>query len=121
MAGLVRLVPAIHDFLTSANRRKTWMPATSAGMTWRVSGSLPRLVSEQASLRLDACELDHLGPLRHLGGHELLEIGRRARDDRPAELGKARLDPRIGEPRVDLPVDQLHDLGRRVARRADAV
>jgi len=30
MAGLVRLVPAIHVF--SLTERKTWMPVTSTGM-----------------------------------------------------------------------------------------
>ncbi len=39
MAGLV---PAIHVFLAEAPVRKTWMPATSAGMTLKFSKALPR-------------------------------------------------------------------------------
>ena len=38
-----------------------------------------------------------------------------------AKVGDPRLDPRIGEARVDLPVELVDDLDRRVARRANAL
>src|SRR5712691_12883262 len=73
------------------------------------------------SLRLDARELDHLGPLLRVVGNELSEIGRRARDNLAAQVDEPGLDPRIGQARVDLVVEPVDDLGRRIARRADAV
>src|ERR1700685_769897 len=52
-------VPAIHALLSAF---KTWMPATSAGMT---------------STELDVGELDDLGPLFCFVSEEFAEFGRR--------------------------------------------
>ncbi len=50
MAGLV---PAIHVFLAFCLKNKTWMPATSAGMTWRktmlTSGNLLAEIPKELS------------------------------------------------------------------------
>ena len=73
------------------------------------------------SIRLDAGELDHLGPLFGFFRDELAEVGGRAGKRRAAQVGKPRLDLRIGEARVDLPVELVDDLGWRVPGRADAV
>src|SRR5215813_3351259 len=42
------------------------------------------------------------------------------RNDYTAEVGKPRLELEIREPRVDFPVELVHDLGRSVLRRTDA-
>src|SRR5947209_20618502 len=72
------------------------------------------------SIRFDARELDHLAPLLGFLSDELAEVGRRARKCGGAPLGKPRLHLGIGKGRVDLRVELVDDLGRRVARRADA-
>jgi hypothetical protein len=75
------------------------------------------LFRADASFGLEVGGADDLGPLLGLGGDEIAEIRRRARQRRVAEVGELRLDPRIGERGVDLPVDPLDDLGWRAARR----
>src|SRR5262245_32959314 len=69
------------------------------------------------SLRLDASELDHLAPLLGLVDDQLAELGRRSRQRRAAEVGEARPHLGVGERRVDLLVELVHDLGWRVSRR----
>ena len=52
---------------------------------------------------------------------ELAEFGGRAGKHFTAKVGKPRVHLGIGERSVDLPVQLLDDLGRRVLGRADAV
>src|SRR5262249_31350811 len=66
---------------------------------WNIS---PR---SRGSLRLDAGELDHLGPLLGSFGDQLTEVGGRARKRRAAQVGKLRLDFRVGERGINLPVE----------------
>src|SRR5262245_38627345 len=62
------------------------------GISWPIRGSV----------RLDARELDHLGPLLGFLGNEFPEIGGRERDHGAAEVGKPRLDLGISKAGVDL-------------------
>src|SRR5712692_8252086 len=67
-----------------------------------------------ASLRLDARELDHLGPFVDIFGDELGELGRRARQNRyGAEISEPLLDVRVENRRVGLLVERRDDLRRR--------
>src|SRR5262245_64843589 len=76
--------------------------------------------SEVASLRLDAAEFDHLGPLFGFVGDKLGEVSGRARKRRAAELSEMCLHLRIVESRVDLLIELVDDLGRRGLGGADA-
>jgi hypothetical protein len=56
------------------------------------------------SVGLDISGPDHLAPLLGLIGNDLAEVGGRTRNHCAAQVSKARLDLRIGEARVDLPL-----------------
>ena len=56
----------------------------------------------RASVRLDARELDYLGPFLGFVGDEVSEIGDRHRHWLGAEFAKPRLDLRFHEAGVDL-------------------
>src|SRR6516164_9361717 len=73
------------------------------------------------SLRLDVRELDHLGPFLGFVSNQLAKIDWRARERRAAEVGDARLERGIVEAGVDLLVELVDDLGRRLIGRTDAV
>jgi hypothetical protein len=77
--------------------------------------------STAASVWLDTRRLDHLGPLLGLIGDKLSEVGGRSGQHSAAQIGEARLDLGIGERGVDLFVELVDDLSRRVPGRADAV
>src|SRR5216117_3282497 len=70
---------------------------TEAYMNWRKWGRIPILPATCASLHLGARGDDDLRPLRRLGGDDLAEVLRRARDRPASELGEARLHLGIGE------------------------
>src|SRR5262245_52659534 len=72
------------------------------------------------SFRLDAGELNHLGPLRDLVDDLLREVGGRARQHGAAKLDKLRADLAISEPGVGGLVELVDDLGRCALGRADA-
>src|SRR5207248_9141627 len=74
-----------------------------------------------ASVRVDAGELDHLGPLLGFVGDELAKVAGRAWKHSATKVGKARLHPGVGKPCIDLAVKLLHDFGRRGPRCADAL
>src|SRR5262249_441571 len=78
----------------------------------------PRL---RRSLRLDARELHHLAPLLGLICDELSKVGGRERKHIATDVGKLRLQLGIGERGVDLPVELVDDLGRRIFGRAEAI
>src|SRR5262249_24183913 len=73
------------------------------------------------SLRLDAREFHHLGPLLGFLGDELAEVGRRTDKRCASETGESRLDIGIGKSRVDFLVELVDDVSRRVLGRAEAV
>ena len=67
-------------------------------------------------LRLRAGCLDHLAPLLGLVGNHLAEVGRRACHHVRAEFDDALRDLGIGKAGIDLAVELVDDLSRRVAR-----
>src|SRR6516225_3268554 len=69
-----------------------------------------------ASVRLDACEPHHLGPLLGFLGDQLAEVSGRTRKYRAAEVSEPRFHVGIGEAGVDLLVYFLDYLGRRGLR-----
>src|SRR5215831_5715457 len=70
-------------------------------------------------LRLDICSLDHLAPFLRFVADPLADGGGRPDNSRGAKFGKSALDPRIGEGRIDLPIELVDYLRRRVLGRAD--
>src|SRR5262249_37150616 len=72
------------------------------------------------SLRLDARELDHLGPFVDVFGDELGElVGRVRRHRHGAEIGEPLLDVRVEHRRVGLLVERRDDLARRAPWNAE--
>src|SRR5215469_8070487 len=80
-----------------------------------------RLEAIAASLGLDARELDYFAPLLGFIGNELAELGGRARKRHGAQVSKPSLNVGVGKARVDLSVEPMHDLGRRVLGRPYAI
>src|SRR5262249_17552302 len=78
-------------------------------------------IGRRDSLRLDAGELNYLGPFLGFFGDQLAELGRRSRQRRAAEVSETSLHLRVVESRVDLLVELVDDLGRRGLRYAEAV
>jgi hypothetical protein len=72
-------------------------------------------------LRLEARELDHLGPFFCFVGDELAELDGRSRKHRAAQVGNPRLHFGIGESRVDLLVELVDDIGGRIFRDGEAI
>ena len=75
---------------------------------------------EAVSLRLDAGEFDHLGPLFDFFANEGSEIGRRAREDHAAKVGKLSLQLGIGKTGIDFLVERVDDLAGRFPGGADS-
>src|SRR6516162_9886852 len=84
------------------------------GTLWHIR---PR---SRRSLRLDAREPHHLGPLLGFRGDEVAKVGGRARNHCTAQIGEPCLKLGMGEGGVDLVVELVDDFGRRIPRRADA-
>ena len=80
-----------------------------------------RVRSEWALLRLDVGRSDDLAPFLGVFGNELPEVARRHRLWNAAYVGEARPYFWIGEGRIDLFVELVDDLGRRVLRRDYAI
>src|SRR5262245_5582117 len=78
-------------------------------------------VQPRGSLRLDAVEFDHVGPLFRFLRNEFSKVGGRHRHRHAANVDEALLNLGIGEARIELSVERVHDLGRRAPRCADAV
>src|SRR5262245_10419828 len=72
------------------------------------------------SVRLRARELDDLCPFVGFFRNAPCVLARRERKHLAAKVGKACLHLRVGEGGIDLPVERVDDLRRRVLRRADA-
>ena len=62
------------------------------------------------SVRLDACELDHLGPFLDFVGDELFKVGGGTREHRGSQVGEAFLHVGIGKSGIDLLVELLDNL-----------
>src|SRR5262249_22717823 len=71
-------------------------------------------------LRFDTRELHHLSPFLGFLGDELGEVGRRAGRYLTAEFRHSRRHHRLGERRVDLPIEPLDDLARGALGNANA-
>ena len=86
-----------------------------AGRCTRNLTTLP--ISPAAGAR----ELDDLAPLLGFLGNQLAEFLGRAADQHAAEIVELRLHPGLGQHRVDLAVELVHDLPGRLSWRAHAV
>src|SRR5262245_43308005 len=91
-----------------------------AGDGRRVGGLLYLPSRISCSLRLDACELDHLGPLLGFLGDQLSEVATLERKDRNARIGKPRNDLGISQTSIDFAMELLDDVGRRAPRSDEA-
>src|SRR5690349_5650743 len=87
----------------------------------RVMSSLRPLLLFVRLTRLGARKFDHLAPLLDFFRQYLSKVGGCAGDHDAAEVDETRLDPRLGDRRVDLAIEPADDVGRRVLGRADAV
>src|SRR5215467_4607195 len=72
------------------------------------------------SLGLCAGELDYFAPLLGIVSDELAEVRDRAGKYHASKVGKPRLQLGISEPRIDLAIELINDLGRRVFGRTEA-
>src|SRR5262249_44848969 len=72
------------------------------------------------SLGLCPAELDYFAPLLGIVSDELAEVGDRAVKYHAPKVGKPRLQLGISEPRIDLAIELINDLGRRVFGRTEA-
>src|SRR5215470_13121383 len=72
------------------------------------------------SLELCAGELDYFAPLLGIVSDELAEVRDRAGKYHAPKVGKPRLQLGISEPRIDLAIELINDLGRRVFGRTEA-
>src|SRR5262249_4776932 len=73
-----------------------------------------------ASFRLDLSRPEHLAPFLSCIGYDVSKAGGRADKQCAPEVSQPGLDFGIGEARVDLLVELVDDLGRRVLRCAEA-
>src|ERR1051325_1615095 len=87
----------------------------------RVSGDYGISAGFARSLRLAVARPDHLAPLLDFLGNEPAEIRGRVRKCSAAQVGKPRFHVGIGEARVDVLVELIDDLGRRVPRHPNAI
>src|SRR5580700_12320761 len=71
--------------------------------------------------RLEAGGPHHLAPLLGFRRDEAAERGGRTRERLAADVGEARFHLGVGKRRVDLLVEPVDDLGRRIARRGQAI
>src|SRR5262245_6116669 len=71
------------------------------------------------SLRLDARELDHLGPFLGFGCNESAELGGAKTHWDGADIAEPRPDVRRSQPGIDLAVEPFDDLRWRAGGRAD--
>ena len=74
---------------------------------------------EDSLFCLDVVSPDHLAPLLGFVGDELSKISRRTRKHRTGEVSKPRLHLGVGEARIDLMVELLDNLDRRILGRSE--
>src|SRR5262249_43394703 len=75
--------------------------------------------TQARSLRLDARELDHLGPFLGFGCNESAELGGAKNHWDGADIVEPRPDVRRSQPGIDLAVEPFDDLHWRAGGRAD--
>src|SRR5262249_56860566 len=71
-------------------------------------------IGTAASVRLDVEGLDHFAPLLDFVGDQLSAVGGRAWQRPCTHLGESGLEFRIGKSRVDLSIQPIDDISRRV-------
>src|SRR5262245_37850938 len=86
------------------------MQKSSAGKFHSALPEIRATVGFPASLRLDARELDHLGPFLDFLGDELAKIGGRTREHCTSQIGEARLHGGIGESGINFLVELLDNI-----------
>src|SRR5229473_2093004 len=96
------------------------MPATSPEVVFQWSSEIERCGGFDL-LWLDTGRADQPAPLVSFAGDELTEFGRRARKGRAAKIGQSCLQFGVGDGGVDLLVELVDDIRRRVVRRANAL
>src|SRR5580658_3030591 len=97
------------------------LPPARTGQCVRVTNVTEYSDGSGPSVRLDACELDHLRPLLGFVGDELAKVGGCHRHRHVAESGEFGVESRIGDSGVNLFVEYIHDRNGRVPRRRDAI
>src|SRR5262249_58060982 len=105
------------QFIRSLRRRGR------AGSAARREGFAERNVTEYSvacrSLGLCPGELDYFAPLLGIVSDELAEVGDRDVKYHAPKVGKPRLQLGISKPRIDLAIELINDLGRRVFGRTE--
>src|SRR5713101_963979 len=86
----------------------------------RSDGSMLDPFGLAGSVRPCTCQFDHLAPFLGLVDAKLGVISRRTWQRRCPQIGKACLQLGIGKAGVDLPVELLDNLSRRVPGRSEA-
>src|SRR6266545_4008296 len=112
------------------HQKRTHTPQQKASLLdrrWRggtpaisFNGRLWNIGPIAGSFRLNAGGLDHFGPPLGIVGDELAEVGGRAGQHGTAQISEPRLDFGISQARIDLFVELVNNLGRRIFRGADA-
>src|SRR5262245_7556255 len=87
--------------------RRDW-PGRSRGMGLRNIGS-----KTAASVCLDVKGPDEFAPLLRFVGDELAKVSGREREHVATQVGKLRLEFRVGERGIDLPVELVDNFGQR--------
>src|ERR1041385_8260529 len=91
----------------------------SSGVGSCATSVTPNVLASQAPAEfkltwLDPREFHDFGPLLGFSGDKISEIGRRARKDEATEFGDLGFYFRVGEALVDLLIELVDDIGRRV-------
>src|SRR5262245_43382338 len=126
LANMAAKVTERRSIFICASKARGWLPQANAGslveLRIRVSGVTEFLRGRRrGSLRLDVGRPDHLAPLLGLNCDELAEVGGREREHIATHVGKPRLELGIGQASVDLVVELLDNLCRRILGCADAI
>src|SRR5262245_8623285 len=108
---------AVCQKATYAVQQTVLYSITLSAAAIRRTGITEYWIGTAASVRLDVGRPDYLRPLFLIIYDESPEVGRRAWKHRAAKIGEARLHLRIGKRRVDLVVELVDDLRRRVLGR----
>src|SRR5262245_15978449 len=104
----------------SLRGKAVWGVSRSAGNA-RPETRFLQADNGSASFRLDVRRPDHLAPLLGFLGHQLDEIGGRARKHSTPQVSESRLHLRVGESGVDFRVEPIDDFGGCVFGRANAI
>ena len=106
--------------MKKAMTRRRHLAGATERPRFRISGGYG-ISAGPSSLGLDVGRPDHLGPFLGFFRDQLAEVGGRAGKHRAAQVGKPRLELGIGEGGVDLLVEPVDNLCRRVLGAAEAI